>query len=422
MKLSLSIKIVSALLTTSVSAVLLVALATPPLLENRFLEETRQNHMGNFERLIGRYLSRGNAENWGGRDSALNFNRTVIQADQRRQAERPQLSGHDPFASDRLRYVIADHQGYIIHPFFDYVAGQQFTDAERSEATKLFVDGQHVGLALARGENRLSPRDEAYFDLLQRMLLVSGAFAVLLALLLGWVITRPISHRLSRLTHAVRTLQPETATALPDDPHKDEIATLTQAFKRMSQALSDQYTELKNSHATITRQARSLEKLSYTDPLTGLYNRRHFDEQLNECWTSAIADDGDLSLILLDIDHFKQVNDTYSHQVGDEVLEVVARELQQVVRGQDILARYGGEELVLLMPETHRDQAKEIGVRMRQKIEQFDWGKLAIGLAVTASVGVASKTSDTTALSLLKRADQQLYKAKDAGRNRVCVA
>ncbi len=410
-----------ALLLCSLSAVALVAFVTPSLLEERFLEETRRAHFGNFERLIERYLNQSTS--WGGQDTALDFHQSIILADRPRQARRQGFPGiNDPFASERLRYVLADHQGYVIYPFFDYQAGQQLTEAEQNEAWPLFVNNQQVGLALPRGERLLSPRDEIYFDLLQRSLLTCGAFAVAIALLLGWLITRPMSLRLARLTQAVRSLKPGTATTLPDDPHHDEIATLNQEFKRMSLALSDQYRELKDSHATISRQARTLKKLSYTDPLTGLYNRRHFDEQLEQCWDSAEQESSPLALILLDIDHFKQVNDQFSHQIGDAVLEIVARELQHVIRGHDILARYGGEELVLLMPDTDRDQAEEVGQRMRQCIEQFNWGKLAIGLTITASVGVAIKTEGSSAGELLKRADDQLYKAKDSGRNRVCVA
>jgi len=420
MKMTLRTKIMSALLLCSLSAVALVALVTPPLLEQRFLNQTRQTHFANFERQIAQYISRN--PDWGGRQSALDYNRRVIMVHRQRQAERPGPPPlQDPFASDRLRYVLADHLGYVFHPFYDYEAGQRLTDAEQEEAWPLYMQDRQVGWALPRG-SRLSEHDEAYLALLQRSLLTSGGLAVCMALLLGWLITRPMTVRLARLTEAVRTLKVDTPTTTPPDSGHDEIATLNREFARMSNTLTEQFRDLTESHATISKQASLLEKLSYTDPLTGLYNRRHFDEQLEQCWDRSERDGRPLALILLDVDHFKRINDRFSHQIGDAVLKAIAGVLQQAIRSHDILARYGGEELVLLMPDTRPGQAKEVGQRMRKCIEQYHWSKLAIGLVVTASFGVANATPGSSPRVLLKQADDQLYKAKEAGRNRVCVA
>lgn len=285
MKFTLRTKIVGTLLLCCLSTVVLVATITPSLLEKRFLEEASQVHLQRFERLINRYLSQNDA--WGGEATAIDFYQTIIVVDRGRRAERPSPSEHDPFASERMRFVLADHQGYVIHPFFEYRAGQLLTEAEQKEASPLYWEGEQVGMALPRGPIMLSDVDEIYLKLLQRALIGTGAFALVIAVLLGWLVTRPMLKRLNHLTEATRTMKAGTTSSLTEDRGHDEIAVLTREFNRMSRTLSEQYQSLESSHATITKQAKTLEKLSYTDPLTELYNRRYFDEQFQEAWVDA---------------------------------------------------------------------------------------------------------------------------------------
>lgn len=420
MKLTLRIKIIGTLLLCSLSSVVLIAAITPPLLEKRFLEKAHQDHLQRFEQLIGRYL--GQTTTWGGEASAIDFYKRIIVADRNRQTQRPPRPRHDRFASERMRFVLADHEGYVIHPYFDYQAGQRLTEAEQREASSLYWEGEPVGMALARGPIFMSEVDEVYLDLLQRSLLNTGAFALVMAVLLGWLVTRPMLRRLNRLTHAARTMTVGSISRLAEDTGRDEIATLTREFNCMSQTLSEQYKAIEDSHATISKQAQTLERLSYTDPLTELYNRRYFEEQFQAAWIDAGLKNTPLALILLDVDHFKLINDNFSHQTGDTVLQTLAQILQEVIRSQDILARYGGEELVLLMPNTHLKQAEEVSQRMRASIELFEWRRVAIGLSVTASFGVTGMAGCNSPREMLKRADDQLYRAKEAGRNRVCIA
>lgn len=165
--------------------------------------------------------------------------------------------------------------------------------------------------------------------------------------------------------------------------------------------------------------------MAYTDALTGVYNRRymqaHLDRQVME-----IADTRkSVSVIMLDLDRFKSVNDAHGHAAGDEVLKEATRRISASIRDFDMVARYGGEEFVVVMPNTDLDVAMAVAERLRQGLEStaFKVDEGETRLKVTASLGVAT-TGDPmeTAESLLRRADGALYAAKNAGRNRVCKA
>ena len=166
--------------------------------------------------------------------------------------------------------------------------------------------------------------------------------------------------------------------------------------------------------------------LSVTDPLTGLYNRRYMTTH-GEALVDEAANRGKaFSLLMLDLDHFKRINDEYGHDVGDRVLQELARRLKAHVRRLDIVCRIGGEEFVVLLPGTPIDIAQRVAERLRIAIaeEPFQVGtpEEPLSLNVTTSIGVAGfERSDDTLESILKRADEALYEAKNAGRNRVVL-
>lgn len=166
----------------------------------------------------------------------------------------------------------------------------------------------------------------------------------------------------------------------------------------------------------ITRRSR-------TDPLTGLYNRGHFDDRLRQMVAETARFGGESSLVMFDIDHFKQVNDTHGHQAGDAVLKAIARLLTDRVRNVDTCARYGGEELVLLLPRTELDGAMELANRLRLAVMELTVRWTGGSTRVTVSGGVASfpRTSRSVE-ALIAAADAALYRAKYAGRNRVEAA
>jgi diguanylate cyclase (GGDEF)-like protein len=166
-------------------------------------------------------------------------------------------------------------------------------------------------------------------------------------------------------------------------------------------------TELAKATAEQERlRADGLLRISLEDPLTGLANRRRLDDEL-------IAGTGGHAIALIDVDHFKHVNDQHSHQTGDEVLRRLAALLRAGCRNGDIAARYGGEEFAVLLRDTGDAEAVEAAERIRRTVEEFPWSTVAAGVRVTVSIGVASGPD------LLAVADQRLYRAKDAGRNRV---
>ena len=163
-------------------------------------------------------------------------------------------------------------------------------------------------------------------------------------------------------------------------------------------------------------------ELSIIDPLTGLYNRRFMMNQLTQLLGRSAQGDGPVSIAAFDIDHFKRVNDNYGHDVGDVVLEEFASRLRENVRPTDIVCRPGGEEFLVIMPDTRGDKACFAAERVRRSIAQapFRIADRDLGLEVTVSAGVATdETGDTSIEALLKQADDALYRAKKAGRNRV---
>jgi len=166
-------------------------------------------------------------------------------------------------------------------------------------------------------------------------------------------------------------------------------------------------------------------ELAVTDGLTGLHNRRYFDTHLKLLMDRAAARGRPLSICMTDIDRFKQVNDTYGHDAGDEVLREFANRIRTTVRGADLACRFGGEEFVVVMPDTSAEMAAGVAERLRMIIESLPFPvPQADGvLKVTASMGIATlRPGADTAEALLKRADTALYQAKHEGRNRVVAA
>jgi two-component system cell cycle response regulator len=162
-------------------------------------------------------------------------------------------------------------------------------------------------------------------------------------------------------------------------------------------------------------------ELALFDPLTGLNNRRFMENHLATMLDNARVRRAPLTLMILDIDHFKRVNDTYGHDCGDEVLKSFADRLRGIIRGGDLLCRLGGEEFVIVMPGVNVHAAARIAERARLAIqqEQFVIGPAGRMIPVTVSIGLAERDAEGDAGSLYRRADQALYRAKAEGRNRV---
>jgi len=163
-------------------------------------------------------------------------------------------------------------------------------------------------------------------------------------------------------------------------------------------------------------------EMAITDALTGLFNRRYMESHVATLVEQAAARSKPLTVMVLDIDYFKSINDTHGHDAGDDVLRDFALRIKRSIRGIDLACRYGGEEFVLIMPETDMAVAAMVAERLRRRIaaEPFSIQKGAKSVPVTISIGIAGlRDKDDTAASVLKRADQALYRAKRDGRNRV---
>jgi len=169
---------------------------------------------------------------------------------------------------------------------------------------------------------------------------------------------------------------------------------------------------------------KRLQELADKDPLTKLFNRRYYNQKIEENFLIAKRYESPLSLFILDIDHFKRVNDTYGHTIGDEVIKMIASEMQKIVRKTDIPCRYGGEEFVMILPQTEREGALLVVQRLHKNIEQkqlsYNIEGKEIQFSVTVSIGVSSfHKQDTDLDQILQRADQALYHVKENGRNGV---
>jgi len=194
----------------------------------------------------------------------------------------------------------------------------------------------------------------------------------------------------------------------PFDKHEMLARVRTQIRKK-------RYTERLRDSVQLSIEA------AVTDPLTGLYNRRYMETHVGTLVDQAAARDKPLSVLVLDIDYFKSINDTYGHDAGDDVLQDFAIRIRKSIRGIDLACRYGGEEFVVVMPETDMAVATMVAERLRRRIasEPFPIQKGTRTIDVTISIGIAALAPDDDAAAVIKRADQALYRAKRDGRNRV---
>jgi|GEM_PF-472316 diguanylate cyclase (GGDEF)-like protein len=206
---------------------------------------------------------------------------------------------------------------------------------------------------------------------------------------------------IAQRAHNLKTLHTIEQTRLESEIHRLKTIELSEALQKAEE------------------QKQLAERLAREDGLTGLLTRRYGEGLLGEAFAHAVTTQTPLSLILLDIDHFKQINDTYSHAVGDAVLRTLAALFQNHCRATDIIIRYGGEEFLFAFPQVNGTQAEEVCERLRLGIEQYAWNRLHPDLCVTASIGICDTTLGPHYEKMVICADTALYRAKHAGRNRV---
>ena len=181
------------------------------------------------------------------------------------------------------------------------------------------------------------------------------------------------------------------------------------------------------SQLTIKRQADAMRELSLTDSLTGVANRRSFNDTMESEWRRCARDGVAMAVIMADIDHFKDYNDTYGHQAGDLCLQQVSAAMRRcAVRPPDLLARYGGEEFIVLLPQETRDGAEVVAQRILDEVRalHIPHARSSVGPYVTVSLGMASvmPTEGMDASTLIRAADALLYRAKHTGRDKYCAS
>lgn len=274
-------------------------------------------------------------------------------------------------------------------------------------------------------ENALIPVYNMY-----ARLLVLAFIAVILFALLAWRLAQSVSKPIEQLAAAARCIKHHTGVPqYPGDTSLSEVAQLSNAMQSMTDSLLTRERELELLNQTLEQQVlqrtealaaanKQLEHLATTDPLTGINNRRRFDETLATYIQMGKRTGNGFSILLLDADHFKKVNDNYGHPVGDAVLQQIAGLIMQNTRATDFVARYGGEEFVVILPNApSATEVMTVAEKIRSAIESASFPEVG---QMTMSIGSSHwHAEETNADDVIQRADEALYNAKASGRNRV---
>lgn len=200
------------------------------------------------------------------------------------------------------------------------------------------------------------------------------------------------------------------------------IMSQTQKMMSENKALETKLEKSSSTMQQLKQEMESVRKEAFTDGLTNIANRKRFDTEIDIMMEEAREQGYPLSLVICDIDHFKSFNDTYGHQIGDQVLRLVARVFHEGVKGRDLPCRYGGEEFVIILPETDAESAEKVANVLRNAVKSKEIRNRSTGevlSSVTISMGVAELTGDEEVKEWIERADKALYRAKKMGRDRV---
>lgn len=241
----------------------------------------------------------------------------------------------------------------------------------------------------------------AFLNRVEYLLLVPAImFSSIAIFMIFLIIERPIAHFIS----GMKKVKEGNLDARIEIRSSDEFGFMAQIFNQMT-------AELERSH-------RALESFATTDSLTNLLNQRSFRDRLNDEFKRIARHPEPLSLIMIDVDYFKKINDTYGHLVGDMVLKKIAIALTKITREIDIVSRYGGDEFLVLLINTEEKQAKKMAERIRSAVETMEFEFDGKGIPVTLSLGIATTTMDGWMKDdLIELSDKALYYAKRSGRN-----
>ncbi|MDD2781442.1 diguanylate cyclase, partial [Sulfuricurvum sp.] len=252
--------------------------------------------------------------------------------------------------------------------------------------------------------------------------LISMLIFFILFLPVAYIVSQHISKPIMDLTHRALELSRGNFSAQSSAAknRQDELGMLERAFDTMSENLEYSYTRLAEYNTQLEQmvqdRTQELEKLSITDHLTLLYNRVKLEEVFSEQIQLAKRYNTPFSVLLCDIDFFKSVNDTFGHLIGDKVLVEIADILASTIRDTDIIGRWGGEEFLIIAPETAQEHAVLLAERVCSAVEQ---GSYTSNQPQTLSIGVSCFSLQDSDVTMMARADNALYEAKNSGRNRI---
>ncbi|MHC8366414.1 sensor domain-containing diguanylate cyclase [Pseudomonas sp. ZT5P21] len=341
--------------------------------------------------------------------------------------------------------LIIDHDGKVLYP--EQLMGEQLPNLPASQKSDATIPGWSVGngyltsvvavptppgTGLAWYIAVRQPLDIALQParVLLYKLLILGVLAAIAFALVGYYLALSLSSPIEQLAKSAKRVQnKQPGATFPLDHPVREIAQLGQSIQSMTQSLLGKERELQEANASLeatvaqrtaalTQANADLLQLATHDALTGVFNRRRFDEKLDEYSLLFQRTGRTFALLFIDADHFKRINDTHGHAVGDEVLRQLAGLIKDNTRATDFVARYGGEEFAVLLPDIEAPESPDVvAEKIRVAVAEAHF---ATAGQVTVSIGVGlAESTDSHPTALIKRADQQLYRAKASGRNRV---
>ena len=310
------------------------------------------------------------------------------------QTRMPPLTMKRLLASARAPFTYTSFGGRDVIGTLEYVPQVNWAVISELSATSAFAQVRRF-------------RDVSILVIALLLILVSAT-----AYRLGLLIARP----LDRLTKgAGEVAAGDLAVDLPEAPGGGEVGYLTDVFNHMVSRLREGRRELDLIHETLRKKNEELETLSTTDSLTGLDNHRSLMQRLDDEEARCKRERRSFSVLVGDVDHFKQYNDAFGHPAGDEVLKAISDIMREAARPVDCVARYGGEEFVVLMPDAAAAEALDLAEHIRARVA----AKKFMGRKMTLSIGVASFPEDAdSAEALISIADEALYQAKREGRDR----
>lgn len=305
--------------------------------------------------------------------------------------------------------------------YLDYVYGIQERYPDENSAKPATFGFVRIGLDLSDVDARVS----AFVEKVR----YAGMVSILMMIPLAFMLVQRITAPINALSRAVKLLAAGDFRVRSDIRRSDEIGELASSFNSMADELARSNDGLVKLNAEledrVLQRTRQLKELASRDPLTNLYNRRHLNEVMVRRFAEAERYGSDLACLMIDLDNFKQINDRYGHESGDNLLILTAEVISSELRGADVGARFGGDEFCVLLPQSSAEQAEQVGQRIVQRFQIEIKNRLPEGehnLGMSIGVAGIQELKLMHPDELMKASDQALYSAKQAGKNRIHLA